>query len=275
VAMLDFGFANSGSGLLRVALLPLRLSAAPGVLASSPVDLLPIGYRAALAMTTNSFSPILEQAQHRKGGPEALKALMPEAPASAAELGRLADAKALSLLSRGVFRAGFNWTVVDKRWPDIEVALHGFDPERIAPFGSREITRYLKHPGVIKNRSRLEAVIENARWFLDLRGEYGSLGKMLAQWPSSEIAGLWRRMNRDGSRIGVSTGSYFLREVGKDSFLPTHSVMSGLVARGVIDRPTTGIRNLAAAQAAFNDWHEETGRPYGELSRIVAYSVPD
>ena len=43
----------------------------------------------------------------------------------------LADAKALSLLSKGVFRAGFNWKVVEKRWPDIEAALHGFDPERI------------------------------------------------------------------------------------------------------------------------------------------------
>ena len=242
---------------------------------SSATELLPIGYRPALDMTTTSFLPILEQAQQRKGGPEALEALMPEAPASAAKLGRLADAKALSRLSKGVFRAGFNWKVVEKRWPDIEAALHGFDPERIAPFGSREITRYLKQPGVIKNRARLEAVIENARWFLDLRGEYGSLGKMLAKWPSGEIVELWRRMNRDGSRIGVSTGSYFVREVGKDSFLPTHSVMSGLVARGVLDRPTTGVRNLAAAQAAFNDWHNETGRPYAELSRIVAYSVPD
>lgn len=226
-------------------------------------------------MTTTRFLPILEQARRRKGGVEALDALMPGTPASAANLQRLSDTKALSLLSKGVFRAGFNWKVVAKRWPDIEAALHGFDPERVAPFGSREITRYLKQPGVIKNRARLEAVIENARWFLDLRGEYGGVGKMIVKWPSSEIAGLWRQMSRDGSRIGVSTGSYFLREVGKDSFLPTPSVMAGLVAQDVIDRPTTGIRNLSAAQAAFNAWHEQTGRPYAELSRIVAYSVPD
>lgn len=72
-------------------------------------------------MAHKTFEPILKVAQQRKGGAKALAASMPKAPANAAKLRRLKDQAALSLLSKGVFRAGFNWRVVEKRWPDIEV----------------------------------------------------------------------------------------------------------------------------------------------------------
>lgn len=222
-----------------------------------------------------SFASIVKAAQKRKGGPIKLKALLPAPPASAAKLRRLDDARALSALGKGIFRAGFSWKVVDDRWPAIEKALGGMRPEHVASLGGPEIEAYLRAPGVIKNRGRLQAVIENARWFLDVRDQFGSFGRMVAQWPSSEIVELWQKMKDEGSRIGGSTGPYFLRELGKDSWLPTGSVMRGLVAFKVLDRPGTGKRNLRDAQAAFNAWHEETGRSYAELSRIVAMSIPD
>lgn len=50
-------------------------------------------------------------------------------------------------------------------------------------------------------------------------------------------------------------------------------MLSALVVQGLIERPTKGKRNLATAQTAFNAWHEETGRSYNELSRIVSMSV--
>lgn len=201
--------------------------------------------------------------------------MLPGPSASAAKLRRMKDAQILSALSKGVFRAGFSWKVVENRWPDIEAAVKGFDPEHLAGYGHEEIERYVGQPGVIKNRSRLRACVENARWILDLRGEHGSFGKMVAAWPSSDIVGLWQYMKDEGSRVGGSTGPYFLREIGKDTWLPTRSVMAALVAWKVLERPTTGKRNLADAQAAFNAWHEETGRSYAQLSRILAYSVPD
>lgn len=222
-----------------------------------------------------SFSPILKAAQKRKGGPNGLNSLLPGAPASAAKLRRLKDAKVLSALGKGVFRAGFSWKVVDDRWPAIERALGGMEPGHVATFGEKEMDAYLRAPGVIKNRNRLQAVIDNARWFLDIRDEYGSFGRMLAQWPSEDIVGLWQKMKDEGSRVGGSTGPYFLREIGKDSWIPTNSVMNALVFFKVLDRPTTGKRNLRDAQDAFNAWHEETERPFAELSRITAMSVPN
>ena len=226
-------------------------------------------------MPRTPFKTVLKAARDRKGGPRKLEAMLPVPPASPAKLRGLKDDMVLSTLSKGVFRAGFNWKVVENRWPDIEAAVRGFDPEHLAGYGSEELEGYLKEPGVIKNRSRMQACVENARWLLDVRGEHGSFGKMLAKWPSSDIVGLWRKMSDEGARIGGSTGPYFLRELGKDTWLPTNSVMAALVVWGVLERPTKGKRNLADAQAAFNAWHEESGRSYAELSRILAYSVPD
>ena len=110
---------------------------------------------------------------------------------------------------------------------------------------------------------------------IDLRGEHGSFGKMVAKWPSEDIVNLWHKMKDEGSRLGGSTGPYFLRAIGKDTWLPTHSVMTALVAWGVNERPTKGKRNLADGQAAFNQWREESGYTFAELSRIAAMSVPD
>jgi 3-methyladenine DNA glycosylase Tag len=227
------------------------------------------------AMASQTFKAVLKAAADRKGGMRRLNAMLPGPPATAAKLRRLKDDLVLSTLSKGVFRAGFNWKVVENRWPDIEAAVEGFDPEHLAPYGGEDIERYLAAPGVIKNRGRLQACIENARWLLDLRGEHGSFGKMIAKWPSSDIVGLWQKMQAEGSRVGGSTGPYFLRELGKDTWLPTNSVLAALVTWGVLERPTKGKRNLADAQAALNAWHEETGRSYADLSRILAYSVPN
>ena len=73
-------------------------------------------------MPPKPFKTVLKAAHDRKGGPRRLKAMLPAPPASAAKLRRLKDEVVLSTLSKGVFRAGFNWKVVENRWPDIEAA---------------------------------------------------------------------------------------------------------------------------------------------------------
>jgi 3-methyladenine DNA glycosylase Tag len=50
-------------------------------------------------------------------------------------------------------------------------------------------------------------------------------------------------------------------------------VCAALVREGVVDKAPISKKDLAAVQAAFNRWHQETGRPYAHLSRILAMSV--
>ena len=80
-------------------------------------------------------------------------------------------------------------------------------------------------------------------------------------------------MRREGSRLGGMTGPFFLREVGRDTFLLTTDVVRALWREKVVKDGATSKRDLAAVQQAFNAWHEESGRPLCQLSRILAFSV--
>jgi len=86
------------------------------------------------------------------------------------------------------------------------------------------------------------------------------------------MVGLWAVLKKRGARLGGNTGPYFLRFIGKDSFLLSADVVAALIRAKVVDKNPTGKADLAKVQAAFNKWHEETGRSYTQLSRILAYS---
>ena len=80
-------------------------------------------------------------------------------------------------------------------------------------------------------------------------------------------------MSKEGSRLGGVTATRFLRNVGKDTFVLSPDVIKALISAGVIDKAPTGKAALAACHQAFDCWHEESGRPYCELSVIAACSV--
>lgn len=66
------------------------------------------------------------------------------------------------------FQAGLSWWVIlSKRDRFLEV-FHGFDPERMARFGERDVQRLLGDAGIIRSRAKISAAVANARAFLDL-----------------------------------------------------------------------------------------------------------
>ena len=74
----------------------------------------------------------------------------------------------LEQLSKSVFQAGISWRVVDAKWPTIKPAFHGFQVERVARMGDREIDTLASDPRVIRSRPKIAAVVHNARAILDL-----------------------------------------------------------------------------------------------------------
>jgi DNA-3-methyladenine glycosylase I len=73
------------------------------------------------------------------------------------------------------FQAGLSWlTILRKRERFREVFL-GFDFERVARFGGRDVARLLRDPGIVRHRGKIEATIENARRASELVDEAGSL----------------------------------------------------------------------------------------------------
>jgi DNA-3-methyladenine glycosylase I len=66
------------------------------------------------------------------------------------------------------FQSGLSWLTILKKRDNFRRAFHGFDAERIARYGARDIARLMADAGIVRNRLKIEATIDNARALLKL-----------------------------------------------------------------------------------------------------------
>jgi 3-methyladenine DNA glycosylase Tag len=221
-----------------------------------------------------SFDEFYARAAERKGGEAALEALIAEyPPKTPAELAAIPDDRWLAEMTRGVFRAGFNWRVIDNKWAGFEAAFHGFDPALNAAMSEEEFDAHLKDAGIVRNAQKVASVRANGQFLTDLAREHGSAAKFFADWPDSDFVGLLEVMKQRAARCAGETAMRFFRTMGKPAFITTRDVAAALVEAGVIDKPPSGRKDFQAVQAAFNAWSAETGRDLGALSRVLALST--
>lgn len=76
-------------------------------------------------------------------------------------------------------QAGLSWLTILKKKDNFRTAFDDFDIATVARYGAREKKRLLSDSGIIRNRLKVEAAIENARRIEALQGEYGSFKKWL------------------------------------------------------------------------------------------------
>jgi DNA-3-methyladenine glycosylase I len=76
-------------------------------------------------------------------------------------------------------QAGLNWYIVLKKRGNYRKAFQNFEPERIARFDQAEIEALLLNPGIIRNRLKIEAAVNNARKLLEVQAKFGSFSKYL------------------------------------------------------------------------------------------------
>lgn len=76
------------------------------------------------------------------------------------------------------FQAGLSWLTILRKRDNFRQAFHGFDAERIARYTQKDQTRLMADPGIVRNRLKIEATIDNARAFLDLQ-ERDSLAALM------------------------------------------------------------------------------------------------
>jgi 3-methyladenine DNA glycosylase Tag len=174
---------------------------------------------------------------------------------------QLADRNLFDFTSLRIFRAGLKHSVVDGKWPAFEEAFFGFDPHKVVLMGAEHLERLMQDVRLIRHLAKLKSVPRNAQFVLDVAREHGSFGALLADWPASDITGLWRYLSKHGCQLGGLSAPRFLRMAGKDTFIPTDDVVAALKAQGIVDKAPTSQRDLAAVQAAFNQWQEQSGRP--------------
>ena len=184
------------------------------------------------------------------------------------------DDRYLSAMTQRVFQAGMQHTMVNAKWPAFETAFGGFDPQAMARLDDAGIEHHMKDAGIIRHRGKLRTIARNARFILDIRAEREtSFGAFIADWPVSDIIGLWRLLARRAAHLGGRSGAGFLRLAGKDSFLLTSDVVARLIAWNVITREPTTQTELRVVQQAFNTLQQDSGRPLCQLSAMMAFSI--
>jgi DNA-3-methyladenine glycosylase I len=92
-------------------------------------------------------------------------------------------------------QAGLSWITILKKRENYRKALNGFRPEKIARYGKRDIQRLLRNDGIVRNRLKIAATIENATRFLEVRKEFGTFDAYLWSFVGGEpIQNRWRTL---------------------------------------------------------------------------------
>jgi len=76
-------------------------------------------------------------------------------------------------------QAGLSWYTVLRKRDHYRYAYRGFDLEKVARFTASDIERLIQDSGIIRNRLKIEASVNNARRFLEVREEHGSFSKYI------------------------------------------------------------------------------------------------
>lgn len=88
-------------------------------------------------------------------------------------------------LSLEAFQAGLSWLTVLKKRPAFREAFANFDPDRVVEFDENDVQRLLENKAIIRNRQKIDAVINNAQATIDLRA-HGGLAKLIWSYKPAE-----------------------------------------------------------------------------------------
>jgi DNA-3-methyladenine glycosylase I len=110
------------------------------------------------------------------------------------------------------FQSGLSWRTILAKRENFRAAFHGFDIDRVARFGARDVARLLKDEGIVRHRGKIEAVINNARRAQELTRSHHSIAAFfwsyeptadeLAQPQSASTTSVSVRLSKDLKKLG-------------------------------------------------------------------------
>ena len=99
-------------------------------------------------------------------------------------------------------QAGLSWDTILNKRENYRAAFSGFDPEKIARYDRRKLQALMQDAGIVRNRLKIAAAVQNAKSFLAIKKEFGSFDKYVWQF----VAGKPRRNAwQAGQKLPAST----------------------------------------------------------------------
>jgi DNA-3-methyladenine glycosylase I len=140
------------------------------------------------------------------------------------------------------FQSGLSWLTILRKRASFRAAFAGFDFERLARFGKRDVTRLLADAGIVRHRGKIESVLNNARRARELVAEHGSLARYLERYRLERPFRGWRPVS-----AGSKALSKDLRRRGWSYVGPT-TMHAFLQAVGLVNDHAPGCASRAAAE---------------------------
>jgi len=93
-------------------------------------------------------------------------------------------------------QAGLSWEIIFKKRDNYRSAFDHFDPAVVAQYSQSKIEALLANPGIIRNRRKIEAAIQNARAFLEVQKEFGSFDAFVWRFVGGKpLKNAWRSLS--------------------------------------------------------------------------------
>ena len=121
----------------------------------------------------------------------------------------------LNNLTLEIFQAGLSWRTILHKRAEFRKEFLRFSPEKVALFTEKDIRRILGNPGVVRNRKKIEATIENAKRFLAIQKKHGSFNRYLASLPDDLDHRCKRYSARNSPSWDPKIAEAYLESVGK------------------------------------------------------------
>jgi DNA-3-methyladenine glycosylase I len=146
------------------------------------------------------------------------------------------DRRLFEKLSLEGFMSGLSWLTILRKRENFRAAFRDFDPKAVARFGARDVARLMADAGIVRNRAKIDATINNARLVPDLIEEFGSLAAYVWRYEPKPRRGLLDRASlmKLGSAPEALAMSKDLRKRGWGFVGPT-TVYSFMQAMGLVN----------------------------------------
>lgn len=106
------------------------------------------------------------------------------------------DRKLFEFLILEGHQAGLSWEIILRKRDAYRLAFDRFDPGVVARYDARKIRMLLRNAGLVRNRLKMRAAVENARAFLEVQNEFGTFDKFLWQFVGGKPRVNHRRSSR-------------------------------------------------------------------------------
>lgn len=150
------------------------------------------------------------------------------------------DMKLFEFLILESFQAGLSWITILKKRDNFRKAFDNFDYELIAGYGEKEIASLMNDSGIIRNKLKIRAAVNNAKAFIDIQKEFGSFSKYIWSFTGGEpIINNFARPDDVPAKTGLSdTISKDLKDRGF-KFVGSTIIYAHMQATGMVNDHTT------------------------------------